>query len=99
MSVPQLQAKARKHWEQWLPRLTARLKQEGTFAEATHGAAVRAQQEIESLMQEGFRPHEAEEVALKQFILLGPEPDAVETPEERADRAARERAYQKAPPV
>lgn len=90
MSVQNLAAKARDHWAKWLPKKTAELKASGQLAEATHGAAVMAQNEIESLMQSGFRHHEAEEVALKQFILLAPEPGADLEDWERAELGAKE---------
>ena len=93
MSIQALKAKARDHWAKWLPRKTAQLKAAGELDQATHGAAVQAQQEIESLQQQGFRPHEAEEVALRQFILLDPEPEAALADWERDELAAKEKDY------
>lgn len=86
---------ARKHWAQWLPKKVARLKAEGTLNEAIQGAALRAQREIADLMSQGYQAHEAEEVALPQFVLLKPEADAVDSPEEKAELAQMEAEYQR----
>lgn len=99
MSVQTLAAKARDHWTKWLPRKVATLKADGTFAEATHGAAVAAQRQMEELQQQGFRPHEAEEVALAQHILLPPEPAAELEDWERAELGKKDAEYRKAPPA
>lgn len=74
MSVHVLAARARKHWAQWLPKRTAELKAEGRFGEETQAAALRAHNEINELVQQGYQVHEAEEVVLHRFILLPPEP-------------------------
>lgn len=92
--IQELASLARKHWEEWLPQKTARLKAEGTFTEETQKAAVRAEQEIRNWMQAGAQLHEAREIVLPEYILLKPEADAVESPEERAESAASEKAYQ-----
>lgn len=92
--IHELAAKARKHWEEWLPQKAARLKAEGTFTQETQKAAVRAAAEIENWMKAGAQIHEAEEIVLPEYILLKPEPDAVESPEEKAESAAAEREYQ-----
>ena len=73
MSVQALASKARKHWPRWLPEKTAELKAEGLFESETLAAAKLAQAEIETLMKQGFKEHEAEEAALPMFILLKPE--------------------------
>jgi len=99
MSVQQMASKARKHWTKWLPKKTAALKAEGIFSEATNGAAVAAQREIERLMEQGYRPHEAEEVALKAHVLLDPEPGADLEDWERKELGAKEAAYRKTPPI
>lgn len=93
-----LATKARKHWETWLPAKTADLKAAGQFEEAVQGAAALAQQQISQLMQQGYQQHEAEEVVLRELILLAPEAGAEESDEERAELAELEAAYQKAPP-
>ena len=99
MSVQRMAARARDHWTKWLPKKVKSLKAEGIFSEATHGAAVMAQQEIERLQAQGYRPHEAEEVALKAHILLDPEPAADLEDWERKELGAKEAAYRKTPPT
>lgn len=94
MSVEAFKAKARKHWTEYLPSKVAALKAEGRLNEALQGAATLAQDQVEQLMTRGYQAHEAEEVALHQFILLKPEPD-----EQDEELAEMEREYQKNPPV
>lgn len=93
-----LASKARKHWATWRPKMVADLKAAGQLDEAVQGAATRAQDRIAGLMQQGYQQHEAEEVALREFILLAPEPEAEESDEERAEAAMLEAEYLKAPP-
>jgi hypothetical protein len=84
---------AREHWAEWLPEKTAELKKDGELNEATQVAASRAFNEISDLIQQGYRAHEAEEVALKRYILLPPEePDPDDWAE--VERAELERNYQ-----
>jgi hypothetical protein len=100
MSIPELISLAREHWEKWLPEKVKELRAEGSLQEAIHGAASLAQTQIDHLtMQRGYQEHEAREVALRQFILLKPEPKAEMPPEERRDHARAERQYRKKPPV
>ena len=90
---------ARKHWEDWLPERVAELRAEGKLDEALHGAARAAQKQIDHLMRDRhYQEHEAREVALRQHILLPPEPDALEPPEQREESEELEREYQKYPP-
>lgn len=99
MSRGQLMLKARDHWDQWLPKRVAELRKEGRLTEALLGAATLAQDEIDHLMSLGYRQWEAEEVALHNHILLKPERGVTgESPELKAESAARERAYQADPP-
>ena len=88
-----LAIKARKHWEQWLPKKVKALKEAGTFNEAIQTAAHKAQVEIAALMAQGYQEHEAEEVVLPQFILLKPE--VSETAWEAKELAEKERLYQR----
>lgn len=100
MSIPELQALARKHWTKWLPEKVKELRASGTLEEALHGAASLAQAEIDHLTSKlGYQQHEAREVALKKFILLQPEPQANESPAERQELAQKESEYRKHPPV
>jgi len=100
MSVQELKALARKHWEEWLPDKVKELRAEGRLNEALQGAALRAQAEIEHLVKIGYQDSEAREVALPKFILLPPEPGQDGLDEEmREELAEKEREYQKNPPV
>jgi hypothetical protein len=49
-------------------------------------------------MAKGYQEHEAEEVALRQFILLPPEGDGLDE-EQQEELDEMEREYQKYPPV
>jgi hypothetical protein len=99
MSVATLEAKALRHWKKWLPKKVAALRAEGKLEEAVRGAALLAQNEIEHLMKyRGYQEHEAEEVALSQFVLLPPEGDGL-ADWERKELAALDREYRKNPPV
>ena len=89
-----LASKARKHWKTWLPQRTAELKKEGAFEEAVQGAALAAIKMIQELMSQGYQAHEAEEVALRQFVLLPPENGANEADWERQELAQMESDYQ-----
>lgn len=73
MDRQSIASKARKHWEEWLPAKTWALKQAGEFEEAIQGAALAAHRMIQELMSQGYQEHEAEEVALRQYVLLQPE--------------------------
>lgn len=84
---------AREHWEQWLPQKTAELKAQGEFNEATQTAANKAFSQMSDLIAEGYRAHEAEEVALKDHILLPAEEPNPDDWEEQ-ERAEAERRYQ-----
>ena len=95
MSAQLYEAKARKHWTQWPPKKVAALKASGELEQALQTAGKQAQQEVLSLMEQGFRQHEAEEVALSQYVLLKPEPEAELEPWERKELAQRESQYRK----
>jgi hypothetical protein len=94
MSVEHLQYLARKHWEEWVPEKVAELRKEGRLSEALRGAALLERDEIDHLRSIGYRQHEAEEVALKHFILLDPEPGAGHPDWELEELAEAEREYQ-----
>lgn len=74
MSAALFASKARRHWAEWLPRKAAELKAAGQWEYEIHATAIAAQERLLELMEQGFRHHEAEEVALKEFVLLPPEP-------------------------
>lgn len=73
MNRLELEAKTRKHWTTWLPSKTAELKANGEWDEAVAGAALAAFRMIQELKSQGYQEHEAEEVALPQYVLLPPE--------------------------
>ncbi|WP_229509596.1 hypothetical protein [Massilia sp. CCM 8734] len=93
MNVATLAAKARKHWELWLPEKTEQLKLLGEWSEATQTAAIQAHRLIVELKTQGFQQHEAEEQALSLYILLTPEPAPTDDWEAR-ELAELEREYQ-----
>lgn len=95
MSREAYKAKARKHWEKWRPKEVARLRAEGTLEETLQAAAAKAHQTVLDLMQEGYQLHEAEEVALRDHVLLAPEKEAEMEPWEREESAQMEREYRK----
>ena len=95
MSAQLYEAKARKHWTQWLPKKVAALKAAGELEQALQTAGKQAHREVVELMQQGFQQHEAEEVALSQYVLLKPEPEANLEPWERKELAQLEREHRK----
>ena len=74
MSAMKYIAMARKHWKEWLPERVRELKEEGNLEQELMIAGMNAQDRVLELMQQGFKAHEAEEVALSEYILLPPEP-------------------------
>jgi hypothetical protein len=52
VSVQELKALARKHWEEWLPERVRELRAEGKLDEALHGAARSAQEQLDHLMRD-----------------------------------------------
>lgn len=95
MSAQQYEAMARKHWAKWLPKTVAALKASGELQQALQTAGKATQQQVLELMEQGFQQHEAEEVALPQFVLLKPESAANLEPWERKEMAELEREYRK----
>lgn len=73
MSAQRYKAMARKHWSQWLPERVKELKEAGELEPTLLVAGTNAQRRVLELMQQGYKAHEAEEVALSEFILLKPE--------------------------
>lgn len=72
---PKYKALARKHWQEWLPQKVADLKAEGQLDQSLTTAAVLATRRVVELMGIGYQLHEAEEVALQEYIRLAPEED------------------------
>ena len=90
MNAAGLAHKARKHWPKYLPKLTAELRAANAFHVETMNAAKRAMRDAQEMMRAGFREHEAEEVVLREYILLPPEPGANLEPEEAEELQALE---------
>ena len=94
MSISAMEAQARKHWATWLPAKTAALKKQGMWEVATRNAAAEAQKRIQDLIDSGLPPEAAQEVAIKEHILLDPEKGAGVEDWEAEELAQREREYQ-----
>lgn len=93
MNVLQLESLASDHWKQWRPEEYAEMESNGTLQANLRAAAVAAKETIEDLIQQGYQMHEAEEVALKTYILKEPEGDGLED-WEREELAEKERQFQ-----
>jgi hypothetical protein len=96
MSAENYTSMARKHWTKWLPQRVARLNADGQLEQALQTAGKLAQERVLELMPQGYQQHEAEEVALSEYILLSPESSATQPAWERAELAALEDLYQRA---
>jgi hypothetical protein len=68
-----LTKQARRHWEEFLPKTTQRLKESGQFGAAIREAATRAHGEIMDLAIRGYPLGEAEKQVLPNYIFLKPE--------------------------
>lgn len=90
----QYRIKARKHWAKWLPQKVAELKEAGQLDAALQIAANLTRAKVDELMAQGYQLHEAEEVALPEYVLLKPEAKANLAPWERAELAAQEKQFQ-----
>ncbi|WP_136797076.1 hypothetical protein [Desulfosediminicola ganghwensis] len=72
-TIPQLRNLALRHWKEWRPKETAALQEAGRLRYDAQKAAERAHREIQQLLRAGYQNHEAEEVVLREYILLEPE--------------------------
>ena len=81
-------AMARRHWKEWLPQKVAQLKEAGDLESTLQVASRQCAEEVANLRSMGYQEHEAEEVALPQFILLKPESKARETAAQTAQANA-----------
>lgn len=86
-------ARARKHWAQWLPKKVAALREAGELESTLQTVGRRANDQVLELMGQGFKQHEAEEVALAEHVLLPPESDAAMPAWERQELATLERQH------
>lgn len=85
MSAQRYASMARKHWTKWLPKRVAELKAEGQLDPTLQTVGKQAFEAVLELMQQGFQQHEAEEVVLRDLVLLKPEADAAMEPWEREE--------------
>lgn len=66
---------ALRHWAEWLPKMTAEMRAEGTLNHHAQLASKAAARQVADLMAAGMQKHEAEEMVLPDLILLKPEPE------------------------
>lgn len=95
MAGQQYAMMARKHWQMWLPEKVAALKAVGTLEQALQTAGKLAFNRVVELMEQGYQQHEAEEVALAEFVMLQPEIGAEMEPWELEEEAMLEARYRK----
>ena len=65
--------KALDHWTEWLPKMVAEMRAEGTLNHHVQRASKEASSQVATLMERGLQKHEAEEFVLPDLILLPPE--------------------------
>ncbi len=70
MSVEELQIQAKHHWAKWCPHMVAAMKKANSFDRLTLSAAKSANFQINQLLKTGLQLHEAEEMVLKDEILI-----------------------------
>lgn len=67
-------AQAREHWKEHRPKMFKELQQQGLLEQRLREAAEATSQEMQKLMAQGFRHHEAWEATRETFLFL-PEED------------------------
>lgn len=89
--ISEMALRAIRHWTMHRPQWVEELKEAGRLEEVAQSAADQATVEIDSLMATGFQRHEAEEVAMSQYITIPPTDDqawqALETEEDLQQQA------------
>lgn len=65
-----LRNRAMKHWQEFCPKMFNQYKQAGILNKKLDEAAEKTYQEMETLEQMGYRPHEAREIVMPKYILL-----------------------------
>jgi hypothetical protein len=93
MSAQTYQAMARRHWTKWLPKKVAELRDQGQLEATLQAAGKLAQAKVLELMEQRYQQHEAEEVALAEYVLLPPERGAGAESWETEELAKLEREY------
>ncbi|MGO9475300.1 MAG: hypothetical protein ACLPWS_18150 [Rhodomicrobium sp.] len=61
------------HWKKWRPKQYRLMQAEGTLNQVAQSASKEAARQVAELMAAGYQKHEAEEVVLRETILLPPE--------------------------
>lgn len=64
---------ARSHWQEHLPEMTRRLKQNGTLESSLQEAADETFREVTELEDSGMQPDEAWQTTREKYLLLKPE--------------------------
>jgi hypothetical protein len=86
------------HWTKHRPKTVEKLRKQGVLAEALQLAAKQATERVVELMQQGFRHHEAEEVARAEFLILPPDQSEWEGDEELTQREQQYQESMREPP-
>jgi hypothetical protein len=63
------------HWKRLRPKMYAELKKNGQLESALRSTQKSTSREVASLLANGFRVNEAEELVLPKYVLLGAEED------------------------
>ncbi|WP_139133069.1 hypothetical protein [Pandoraea sp. ISTKB] len=89
--ISEMALRAIRHWTEHRPQWVEELKEAGRLEEVAQSAADQATVEIDSLMASGLQRHEAEEIAMNQYITTPPTDDQdwemLETEEDRQRQA------------
>ena len=67
------EAMARKHWKKYLPEKYQALEEAGILEEVLEEEATAARAELAEMVSNGAQQMAAEEIVLKEYILLPPE--------------------------
>lgn len=73
LSIPELEAKIAAHWKEWRPNVVKDLRASGSWEIVRRKTAERAHKHQWMLMEQGYPDWAAEEVVLKEHVLLPPE--------------------------
>lgn len=74
LTTMQLQGRAMKHWRRWRPEATKEMETANAFRAEMLAIAKRANRQYDVLRKQGYMDWEAEDMILRQFILVKPEP-------------------------
>ena len=68
---------AREHWREFCPKKVAELEKAGLLGKALYQAAEETLTAIEQMQKAGMTFSEAREVAMREYLLLEPEPEVL----------------------